>query len=443
MPSTPPPSEEKILTWLRSTPPPRISEKEDLEELPGAVWGSGEDPLEAVAEFQHGFEALPDLQSESVLSDDFATPLAAIEAPEPEPRDVISPSGVADEEAADDRDTLMMDIDPSLIESEDAIADRETVQMLSELPFEAQEPSVSSVVTDTSTVEGAPSGPGATRLGRFGLRWGLVAVVPLLAGLLLFSFFRPQKAPDSEPMAPASDANLVSGEGTDPSSNDPVAVQVPPTVDSGPAAVDPWVRPENPNVPECDVLLGDKEGLRLGDVDQSALVWKRARGKLVLGDREGAHAELCRAAYIFPSGLAVEALIEQLLDMDAPRKAEPFMEQALKARPHRPKTLELRGDLVSQLGDHDKARTIWVEALGLTETTPKVLSQVARQIVAQAETVLAGGQVGLAERLLRRAATLDPTSSSALIGLSRVEELRGDSARAKAFQTLADRARAQ
>lgn len=433
--SSPPPSEEKILTWLRSTPPPRISEKEPWDELPGEA---GDELAGAAA--SRDPEALPCFEEEKEEGDFELTLTRSEETAQPGALllpDSASTSGdAALEEPLDDRDTLMMEIDPRLIESEDTVADRETTQMGIEPPVDPPESSVSSLVTDTRIEAVAQAQDRVGPKVRPWVRWGLVALAPIS---LIFVLIQRRASIPEEERQPDVLAAKGAGLESAPIPSPPPALEG--KVPAASTEFDLWVRPENPDVPACDRLLGDKEGLRVGDVDQSALIWKRARGRLVLGDRVGAHTELCRAAYIFPAGLAVEALIEQLLDMDAPRMAEPFMEQAIKARPHRPKTLELQGDLASQLGDQKKARETWILALGVTEATPKVLAQIARQIVGQAETVLSGGQAGLAERLFRRAALIDKTNASALRGLAKIAESRGDTARADAFRALAEEAR--
>lgn len=483
-PSAPPsPAEESILTWFQSSPPPRISEKPDgfeaesaaEDELPGADApdenSAAEDELpgaeapdensalvEAASEELPSFEEEADLELPTLRPEPPEGPMLSASSEFPE-----APAPSAEEKNPDadleDRETLLMDADPSELAPADSVSDRETLHLpmdgsgeeasLPAAPAGASKedglltPEASAVSSVSSMVasvgdRGAPSrepersAPRGRAPTRTGWVFGALALAALSA--VFFLYPRSREAPRA-PAAPLAEPAPSVEAAADLAPNES-APDEPRT-----APVNLWARDPEPGVRSCSELLGDVSLLRFGDVDQSALFWKKARGKLMLGDREGALAELCRAAHIFPTGLAVEALVELLLDMGAAPLAEPFMDQAKKARPHRPKTLELYGDLKSQLGESAEARAIWLEALGTAGASDKVLRQIARQLVAQAEAVLAGGQVGLGERLLRRAATLDPSNLAALTGLARVADDRGDHERARRFRELGEMSR--
>ncbi len=451
----PAPSEESIRTWFQSSPPPRISEKPGAFEEESAA--EDELPLAAEPALAQAVEELPSLEpippgdaepglgvSAAELLEDFrleetaarAAP-AAEEAPALElDLESLPPEPFSEEDnselGAADRETLHVPIEAS---QEDASApEAPAASQDGNSPAGSESSSVSSVSSMVASVDPRePTVPKRSERGRSRAPFVVGAVALAAASGALFLFARSAETPraSEEPRAAGTPSAA------------PVPRLGPAREHSAPAepkgeSLNLWTREPEAGARPCAELVGDVSLLRFGDIDQNALYWKKARGKLMLGDREGALAELCRAAHIFPSGLAVEALVELLLDMGAAPLAEPFMEQAKKARPHRPKTLELYGDLKSQLGESSEARAIWLEALGTANASDKVLRQIGKQLVAQAEAVLAGGQVGLGERLLRRAASLDPSSRAALLGLSRLAEERGDGERARRFRELAE-----
>jgi|GEM_PF-2836508 len=186
-----------------------------------------------------------------------------------------------------------------------------------------------------------------------------------------------------------------------------------------------WRVREDGSVPSCETLVPNQAHLRLGDSDQGSRLWKQARGYLLLGNMKAAHVALCEASLVVPSGLVTEALIEHLLTLGAPARAEPLALRALKERPERPKTLELAGDVECQLGHPERALELWLKALGQKDPSPAALKQIARQLVAQAVQVWKGGHVALAERLYRRSAILDPNQTAAWLGLADIAEQAG------------------
>jgi tetratricopeptide (TPR) repeat protein len=311
---------------------------------------------------------------------------------------------------------------------------------------------------DSPRRSGAPtralSGPpqAVARSGGRSWLWGALAV----AGLILLGLAIP-RAKKAVPAKTGGGSTLSAGtsaERPEPIRDGPPATPGEPLAPPGPesnpvdpaaalrstdapkeqAAAEIWQVKENPDVSSCEELVVNRAQLRLGDTDQSSRLWKKARGLLLLGDMKGAQTALCEASLVLPSGLVTEALIEHLLTLGAPRLAEPLMARALKERPERPKTLELNGDVECQLGHSERARQLWLEALGVKEPSPPTLKQIARQIAAQAAQVRKGGQVALADRLYRRAAILDPNHKGAWLGLAEIADERGQPERAALFR---------
>lgn len=205
-----------------------------------------------------------------------------------------------------------------------------------------------------------------------------------------------------------------------------------------------WVQPARPEVPSCDDVVPDRGHLRLGDLDQNRLLWKRARGLLVQGKMDEALVSLCEAVFVSPQSLALEALAEHFLSLGAPALAHPWAEAAVRTFPRRPKALDLRGDVENQLGDLEASKASWVQALRVGERDQKVLDQIGRQLFVQGQNARRRGDTRRAERLYRRAATLSPSNAEALSALGQIELERRAPERAALWlelATAADRTR--
>jgi tetratricopeptide (TPR) repeat protein len=139
---------------------------------------------------------------------------------------------------------------------------------------------------------------------------------------------------------------------------------------------------------------------------------------MVLGDLDLAQTQMCEAVLLNPESLALEGLASLYLSKRAPRKAQKWMEQALKVRPDRSKTLEVAGDVYSQLGKVDEAKKAFAGAIKVDPSDQKTLDQVALQFIDEADRQLRSGAIDQAELFYRRAATLSPTSAQAAAGMA-------------------------
>ncbi|HSC89524.1 MAG TPA: hypothetical protein VLC09_19715 [Polyangiaceae bacterium] len=207
------------------------------------------------------------------------------------------------------------------------------------------------------------------------------------------------------------------------------------------APTDPLWSVTDKVAPTCETLVPDTSELRKGDVAQSGLYWDKARSALVLGDSQTAQAHLCRAVLIYPASLAVEALAEGYLALEAPARAKQWIDSALTQRPGRPKTLELLGDVEAQLGHLDAARTAWAQALSVPATDQKTLDAVAKQLVFEGQAAVRAGNLPRAELLLRRAAGLSQSQKDAADALARLYEARGRDDLAGVWRAEAERRR--
>jgi Flp pilus assembly protein TadD len=288
--------------------------------------------------------------------------------------------------------------------------------------------------------QGTPAPTARSRFGR-GL-WAVAALVPVAAALGGLVALRERAGLEGK------DA------GASPRAEAPIQAKGPaheaeprsPGPSPGPAHAsgsDPWIRLENPKVLECEALVSTDLSLRRGDADQANLFWQRARERLLLGDLQGAYLELCRTATVNPGSQIAEGLAEHLLTMGAPGHAQRWADEALRLRPGRPKALELRGDVLSQQGQAAPARDAWLGALGIRSPDDKALSALGQHWVALARDAHRTGNAGLAERLYRRAATVDSKNVEALVGLGRLAHERGEVDRARAWLGRAEALDAQ
>ncbi len=273
------------------------------------------------------------------------------------------------------------------------------------------------------------------------LSLGLVGVLALGGGY--FYSQKPTRAPNAtvapRPIADASRAPASKAPGEAATTAATKEAETLAAAPSTTAAVDLWKASDDGSVPDCDTLVTNQDELRKGDVAQSGLFWDKARSALVLGDFRQAQAHLCRAVFIYGQSLAVEALAENYLGQHALTQAKNWVEVALVNRPGRPKALELLGDIESQRGNATEAKKAWAGALQVDETDQKTLDAVAKQQIFEANQAIKASNLGRAEIVLRRAATLSPTSSDAADGLSRVYTAQKDDARAALWSEEAKR----
>jgi|GEM_PF-1729536 len=197
--------------------------------------------------------------------------------------------------------------------------------------------------------------------------------------------------------------------------------------------VDPkWVVPAAAQK-DCESLVPNLEQLRLGGIGQATLSWNKARKTMVLGDLDKAQRQMCEAALIHPKSLALEGLAGVYMMKHAPKEAMEWVEKALAVRPERGKTLELKGDVASQLGNEGEARTLWASALKVDGADQKTMAMIAAKYVEDAARHLKGGAVAQSEIFYRRAATFDPKNIAAATGMAQTYLALGHDAGAKAW----------
>lgn len=186
-----------------------------------------------------------------------------------------------------------------------------------------------------------------------------------------------------------------------------------------PAPFSPWVVPSNQDVKTCEQLVPHIEELRKLGVGQATISWNNARKALVLGNLEDAQRSFCESSLIHPTGQGVEGLVELLLSKHAPERAAEWVEFVKMSRPDRRKTLDLEGDIRSQLGKVEEARAAWATALNVNPTDEAAQKGIGDHYTDEGNTFLKSENWSRAEVMFRRAATLNPQSAAAAAGLAR------------------------
>ena len=174
------------------------------------------------------------------------------------------------------------------------------------------------------------------------------------------------------------------------------------------------------DVKGCDALLEGFEQQMVDPVQEASLAWKDAREAIVKGTLAVAERKMCEAVQLHGESAALEGLAMLYLTERAPKRALGYLERAEAARPETMELINLRGDILSQLGDADGALAAWLRALKLEPDEAGRRRAAAREFDKQGQGHLRRGAVPQAERWFRRAAALDPTNILALNGLAEV-----------------------
>lgn len=140
---------------------------------------------------------------------------------------------------------------------------------------------------------------------------------------------------------------------------------------------------------------------------KAAQSWKTARKYLLQGKDELAFSQMCQSVSVDPGSQALGGLVNFFLRHRALDQAQAWAERGMTASKSNRTAKEALGDTFSQLGKVDEARTLWLETAKLTVDKKAKMQAVARNWLKLAKQASKGGDLTLAERLLRRAATFD------------------------------------
>jgi len=191
-------------------------------------------------------------------------------------------------------------------------------------------------------------------------------------------------------------------------------------------ALPPTLNMENPfrvkgsKMPTCDQLVSENPVKEATDPIQAASgVWDEARKAIVSGRVQEAHILMCQAVALNPESAALEGLAHHYM---RGRSAEQSLVWAEKAEALRPGQLEianLRGDIYGMMGDTEKAKATWLQALGVPPTETARILSISKDYSVDAARHLRRGDLILAELWYRRAVILNPENLTGLVGLAK------------------------
>lgn len=172
--------------------------------------------------------------------------------------------------------------------------------------------------------------------------------------------------------------------------------------------------------PSCEQVLGSWKPKPKQPREAGRIYFRQAQKALVSGENGQAHYQLCQSALLMPGGPGSIELARYYLGLRAYSLADRHLQSALDSGD---KTIELQllhGDLLNQQGQEEVSLAIWLRAMQLEESDQAKRAAVSRKYVRDARSALKHMDYALAERYLRRAATLEPEnvqSAALLAGL--------------------------
>jgi Flp pilus assembly protein TadD/DNA-binding NarL/FixJ family response regulator len=207
-------------------------------------------------------------------------------------------------------------------------------------------------------------------------------------------------------------------------SSPPVAVPV------APAVVTPANRRgdgSGRDAPDCATLLASDPphtGFYPGAAMQQM---RRGRAAIVHGDLREAQTALCRAAnYNQKSAeIALDLALVLLLQRDG-ADAEHWARRAVALEPSNASAQDTLGDALARLGADAEARAAFIAGARLDATNDAGIHALVTRETKHGDQALRHGDFVMAERSLRRAAVLEPKSSSVASGLAYVLVQLGD-----------------
>jgi tetratricopeptide (TPR) repeat protein len=254
---------------------------------------------------------------------------------------------------------------------------------------------------------------------------GLLLVLAVLQGLLLValyagyrSFARPEATEENhEAVAAVVTPKIAQAPSASaPAPPVPVVVPAPREPDGAGRTVD-----------DCKTLLANnppQNGYYPGAAQEQS---RLGRAAIVHGNLTEARASYCRAIHWDPKNLEIVLQLTQvlLLERDGPKALE-YAERAAAIDPTPTRVQEVLGDAYARVGAYEEARRAWFAAAGLEATSAEATRRLHSREFKQGDTALRRRNLVIAEKFFRRAAILDPSSTSSMVGLSYVLTQLGD-----------------
>ena len=223
--------------------------------------------------------------------------------------------------------------------------------------------------------------------------------------------------------APAHDApsstNAPGAEATDPAAPAETAATAEPSAPAPTSTANPFLTTDA-HLPGCEQLAAGITPATNNPAGEASTAWKIARQAIVKGDLTTANQKMCEAVTLHPESAALEGLALLYVTRNSPSEALKWVQRAETVRPGQMETRNLLGDVYSQLGDSEKALEAWLLALKVKPEETERRQMIAKNDTSVGRGYLRQGDVPHAERLLRRAVTLDPNNA---LGLSAMAEV--------------------
>lgn len=174
----------------------------------------------------------------------------------------------------------------------------------------------------------------------------------------------------------------------------------------------------------CERWVGSEPVAR--QAKQATAAWRMARKSLMRGDDEQAEQRLCLSLHLDSRGPGTLDLIRFQLQKRNIEGAKAWARWALRERPRDPEPKQLLADAVHQEGNEPMARALLLESMNLTAADTSVITNVANRYAGAGFRALEGADPAQADRLFRRATTLDPRHALGMAGRARVALGAGD-----------------
>jgi tetratricopeptide (TPR) repeat protein len=159
---------------------------------------------------------------------------------------------------------------------------------------------------------------------------------------------------------------------------------------------------------------------------QAAAAVRMAQKSLQAGNLAKAEELFCLSVAMDPSGPGAAGLVRYHFAQNNIDAATQWAEWSATQQPKDPEVKQLLADARHRQGRIDEARALLHDAMNVSAADVKVLRQVARKYALSGYAALKSLDAGQAERLFRRAVTLDGKNVLALAGLSDVSLRNGD-----------------
>jgi tetratricopeptide (TPR) repeat protein/DNA-binding NarL/FixJ family response regulator len=237
---------------------------------------------------------------------------------------------------------------------------------------------------------------------------GLTFVAVFAAGRAL-GFWGSREEPKAELAAPAAPRVAPSPKPIETAA--PAVAVVPPREPDG----------SGRTVEDCTTLLAGnppQEGYYPGAAQEQSRI---GRAMIVQGDLKEARAAYCRAVHWDPKNVEIALQLAQvfLLERDGAKALE-FAERAAAIDPSLMRVQEVLGDSYARVGAHQDARRAWFAAAMLDSTSAEATRRLVSREMRQADLAFRRKNLVIAAKFFRRAAVLEPASTTSMVGLAYV-----------------------